>query len=123
MAGLPGDLRDQRPVYDDRPERRLQAVHGYAKALGKQAFARRTGLKRTVAGRAALGEPISSRNVAKALRALRVADDSTPRCPVDGHPVFRSGAVYCSPKCGATTRKRRQREKATKGQQGDASRD
>ena len=78
IDGLAGDLRDRRPVYDDGA--RLQAVIEYAQALGKRAFSRRTGLKATVAGRAAEGERISKANVHKALRALRVDDGSPRRC-------------------------------------------
>ena len=113
IDGLAGDVRDRRPVYDDGAW--LQAVIDYAQALGKRAFSRRTGLKATVAGRAAQGEGISKANVHKALRALRVDDGSPRRCAAAPckRPVFRLGAIYCSPRCKATSRKRRQREKAT----------
>ena len=112
IDGLAGDLRDRRPVYDDGA--RLQAVIDYAQALGKRAFSRRTGLNASVAERAAKGEGISKANVHKALRALRVDDGSPRRCAAEPceRPVFRAGAMYCSPKCSATASKRRQREKA-----------
>jgi hypothetical protein len=111
IDGLAGDLRDRRPVYDDGA--RLQAVIDYAQALGKRAFSRRTGLKATVAGRAAEGERISKANVHRALRALRVDDGSPRRCAAEPckRPVFRVGARYCSVRCRRREEKRRQREK------------
>jgi hypothetical protein len=121
IDGLAGDLRDRRPVHDDGA--RLQAVIDYAQALGKRAFSRRTGLKASVAGRAAEGERISKANVHKALRALRVDDGSPRRCAAEPckRPVFRLGAIYCSPRCKATSRKRRQRERANETSREEAA--
>ena len=45
-------------------------VYEQARRLGKRAFADRTGLPPTVAERAAMGKPISRRNIDTALRAL-----------------------------------------------------
>ena len=112
-AGLPGDLAVARPVYNDGE--RLEAVQRWARAIGPRPFARRTGLALKVAERAALGRPIAARSVRRALRALRVADGSTPRCPVDDRPIFRSGARFCSPRCRNRAAKARQRARAAAG--------
>jgi hypothetical protein len=108
--GLPGDLSVVRPTYD-RGER-LEAIHAWAATLGPRAFARRTGLPLKVAERAALGRRVSKQSVAKAIRALRVVDGATLRCPVDDRPVLRSGARFCSPRCRETAAKRRKRARA-----------
>ncbi len=79
LLGLPGDLGTYRPRYDDAE--RLSAVHKVAQAMGKRAFQRRTGLPATIAERAAAGCPIGRRNLAKALRALRIDDGSTHGAP------------------------------------------
>jgi hypothetical protein len=112
VAGL-GDLAAARPLYDDGE--RLEAVQRWARALGKRAFARRTGLPLKVAERAALGRPIAARSVRRALRALRVVDASTPTCPVDGRPIFRAGARFCSARCRNRVAKARQRARAAAG--------
>jgi hypothetical protein len=119
IAGLPGDLRDQRPVYDEA--KRADVASAWAKAFGPRRFARRAGVSVSASGRAALRGRISKVNVNRALRTLRIADSSTPTCPVDDRPVFRAGAMYCSPKCRATARKRRQRERAEETSQEDAA--
>jgi hypothetical protein len=119
IAGLLGDLRDRRPVYDDA--KRADVAVAWAKALGPRRFARRAGVSISASGRAALRGRISKVNANRALRAFRIADSSTPMCPVDGRPVFRAGARYCLPKCRATARKRRQREKAAVGEAAGAA--
>ena len=68
-----------------------------ARRTGKRAFARLTGLPATVAGRAALGLPISAANVERALQVL--TGRRTERlCALDGceQPVLRPNAHYCS---------------------------
>ncbi|MDA8040133.1 MAG: hypothetical protein M0Z69_13475, partial [Actinomycetota bacterium] len=116
IDGLPGDLARFRPAYDPEgeAERRLAFVQRRAAALGKRAFARRTGLPLKVAERAALGRRISRRNVAKALRALRFVDASTPRCLECERAVVgrRAGSLYCSTRCRDRAAKRRRRERA-----------
>jgi hypothetical protein len=93
-----GDLRSHRPVHEDAD--RAAFVHEHARKLRKRAFADRTGLPPTVAERAALGEPISPRNVDIALRALLAGHDGRT-CALDGcdEPVTRAGAKFCSPRC------------------------
>jgi hypothetical protein len=90
-----GDLAVRRPVYDDGE--RLSLVQSLARSIGPRPFSRRTGLAPKVAERAALGRPISSRNVARALVALGV-EPSTPTCGLDGceEPVPRPNARYCT---------------------------
>jgi hypothetical protein len=92
--GLPGDPRQRRIVYAEAD--RLDTVTRWAKALGPRAFARRSGLPLKVAERAALGRPISSSNVTKAVRALRLDDGTGNRCACGcGQPVLRGrGARY-----------------------------
>jgi hypothetical protein len=115
IDGLPGDRARFRPVYDPAgdADRRLAFVQKRAKALGKRAFARRTGLPLKVAERAALGQPIADRNVRRALKALRFVDASTPRCPECGRPVLgrRGGSIYCSERHRGRAAKRRRVER------------
>ncbi len=90
------DLRSRRTIH--REARRLSAVNRAASAEGPRGFARRTGLPLRVAERAALGKPISVRNVAKALEVLGSHDPSDRRCALDGceETVRRPNAQYCS---------------------------
>jgi hypothetical protein len=113
IDGLPGDLRDRRPVYDEA--KRADVAIAWAKALGPRRFARRAGISVSASGRAALRGRISKANVHKALRALRVDDGAPRRCAAEGCelPVFRVGARYCSVRCRRREEKRRQREKAS----------
>ncbi|MGH9291924.1 MAG: hypothetical protein ACRD0B_00200 [Acidimicrobiales bacterium] len=116
IEGVPGDLGKFRPQYDPAGDaaRRLLFVQRRAQAMGTRAFARRTRLPLTIAKRAALGRPVSARNVAKVLRALRYADETTPRCPECDAPVVgrRKGATYCSRRCQDRGAKRRRAERA-----------
>ena len=93
--GIPGELRARRTAYDDA--NRLAVVQRLAKAHGPRRFARRAGLPLKVAERAALGQPISKGNTARALRALRVDDGTARCCALDGcdHLVYRPNAIYC----------------------------
>jgi hypothetical protein len=60
LLGFP-ELASYGPHYDDA--KRLEAVQGFARALGSCPFVRRTGLPLKVAERVALGKPVSRRNV------------------------------------------------------------
>ncbi len=68
-----------------------------ARHLGPRPFARLTGLALKVAERAALGQPISSRNVERAIEALG-SPCPERRCALSGceRPVPRPNARYCS---------------------------
>jgi hypothetical protein len=57
-----------------------------------------TGLKPTVAKRAARGLPISTKNVAKAIKALSAVDGTEQTCALDGcdEPVIQPGAKFCA---------------------------
>jgi hypothetical protein len=94
--GLPGRLAAHRPQYDDAE--RMVAVHHWAGVMGARAFQRTTGLPLKVAARAAGGQPINARNLAKALKALRINDGTFPTCALDDcqHPVYRGGARFCN---------------------------
>ena len=91
-----GHLRSRRTIHQDAD--RLAAVQTAAGGLGYRAFARRTGLPESVAKRAAKEQPISTRNVGRALKALGMADGSQRPCCLDGcnEPVPRPNANYCS---------------------------
>jgi hypothetical protein len=90
--GAPGELDRYRPVYADAE--RLSMVHDRAAELGPRAFARLTGLPLKVAERAALGRAIAARNVARALRALRIDDGTRPCACGCGEPVLRGRTAY-----------------------------
>jgi hypothetical protein len=108
--GLPGDLVARRPVLQDAE--RLGAVHDEAKRLGSRAFSRITGLPLTVAERASTGQPVSARNVAKALAALgQLSRSHFPLCDAQRceEPVTRKGAKYHASRCRDREKKRRKR--------------
>jgi hypothetical protein len=111
LDGLPGDLGERRPVYEDA--QRAAAIGARAQSMGPRRFARLSGLPLKVAERAALGKPISARNVARALRALSVDSSGPRRCPVDGRAVFgRSDTVYCSARCKDRAYRQRRRTRS-----------
>lgn len=90
-----GNLRIRRPVH--READRLPAVQNDARRLGKREFARLTGLPATVAERAAKGQPISARNVATALAALRTAkSDRVCELPGCDAVLGRGARRFCS---------------------------
>lgn len=115
VDGLPGDLGSHRPVYDPEGDaaRRLSFVQARATAMGPRRFARRTGLPLRTAKRAALGQRIGAASVKKALRALRYADSSSPRCLEDNRPIVgrRDGSTYCSELCSGRAARRRRAER------------
>jgi hypothetical protein len=94
LAGEGVNASDHQVVYDEGDAAAF--VQEEAQRLGKRAFSDRSGLPLSVAGRAALGKPISQRSVDAALRALLAARDERP-CALEGcnHPVARPNALYC----------------------------
>lgn len=104
------DLEGRRPLHVDAD--RQAAIHAVARQLGKRAFGRLGGLSPTVAERAASGQPISERNVERALRSLAAAG-ALPTCAADGcgEPVLRAGARYHEPGCRKREGDRRYRER------------
>lgn len=90
------DLSSRRPVY--READRLTMVQAVAAEMGKRRFADRTGLKPTVAERAARRRPISRRNVLRALEALATESEPRATCGFEGceEPLSRPNATYCS---------------------------
>jgi hypothetical protein len=87
---------DHQAVYSEGD--RAGFVTERARAMGKRAFARLTGLPATVAERAALGLPISVANVEQALFEVTGRMGTERRCALDGceQPVLRPNANYCS---------------------------
>jgi hypothetical protein len=88
------DPGTERPVYNRG--QRLAAIRAIADDLGPREFARRTGLSMGVTHRAASGDPISARNVEKAVQALRT-EPPVCTCALDGcdEQPAGPGAVYC----------------------------
>jgi hypothetical protein len=80
-----------------------------ASKLGPRAFARMSGISREAALRLANGKPVQAATIRKTLANLRIVTSDTHRCQVCQEPVFRIGALYCSPRCRETDKKRRQR--------------
>ena len=95
LADPDGEATDYEVVYGEGAPGAYVAER--AGQMGKRAFARRTGLPATVAGRAARGLPISAANVERALSAL-CSDPNVRRCALDGceAPVARPNAKFCS---------------------------
>jgi hypothetical protein len=108
-ALLPGeDASGLRAVYDDEGRAR-EHLRGLVNALGPRAFARRAGISRKASQRLKDDKVVRATTMRLALRNLQMCTPKTRRCPVDNEPVFRSRATYCSGRCKATARKRRQR--------------
>ena len=110
IVGPDADTSNVRAVYDEGDAAKFLARR--SDEIGPQAFARLAGVSRDAAQRLKDGKPVQAATIRRALRNLRIRTSETHICPVDGRPVFRAGARYCSPKCRAAAKKRRQREKA-----------
>ena len=111
IVSLDADTSDIRAVYDDGEAEAF--VVRRAIEVGPQSFSRRWDIPVDTAKSWTSGRKRpEADSVRRVLRAMRIRTSNTPTCPVDGHPVFRAGTRYCSPKCRATAAKRRQREKS-----------
>jgi hypothetical protein len=119
LVGPDADTSGVRAVYDEGDAADYLARR--SDEIGPQAFARTAGVSRDAAQRLRDGKPVRAATIRRALRNLRVRTAETPTCPVDGRPVFRAGARYCSPRCKATARKRRQRERANETSREEAA--
>jgi hypothetical protein len=105
------DTSSVRAVYDEGDAAGFVVHH--ATEIGPQSFSRRYNIPLdTVESWACGRKRPSAGSVHRVLRAMRIRTEETPTCPVDGRPVFRSGAAYCSVRCRRREEKRRQREKA-----------
>jgi hypothetical protein len=102
------DTSGVRAVYDEG--RAADYLARRAAEIGPRAFARLAGIDRKQAQRLKDRKPVREATIRRALRSLRVGAE-TPPCPVDGRPVTGAGSTYCSPRCRATARKQRQRER------------
>jgi hypothetical protein len=109
LDGLPGDVRERQVLYENAE--RILVLQHIAASLGPRRFARRSGLPLKVAERAALGKPLSRRNVTKGLRAFRMNGDEKP-CALPGctRTVSRPNALYCSPSHAKRAYRMRKRE-------------
>ncbi len=111
MVGPDVDTSGVRAVYDEGDAAGFVVRH--AIEIGPQSFSRVYSVPLDTVENWACGRKRpNAGSVRRVLRAMRVRTVETPKCPVDDRPVFRAGARYCSPKCRATARKRRQRERA-----------
>jgi hypothetical protein len=104
------DTSGVRAVYDEGDAANYLARR--SDEIGPRAFARTAGISRDAAQRLKDGKPLRAATIRRALRNLRIRTSETPICPVDGRPVFRSGAAYCSVRCRRREEKRRQRERS-----------
>jgi hypothetical protein len=110
--GSPGGLDSYRPVYDDAD--RLGMIYRYAREVGPQRFARLTGIALRVCERAAAGQPISPRNVAKALPAMERSEVSRKCACCDEEFVpRRSDQRFLDRRHRERAKKRRQRKVTT----------
>jgi hypothetical protein len=110
IVGPDVDTSGVRAVYDEGDAADYLARR--SDEIGPRAFARTARISRDAAQRLKDGKPVRAATIRRALRNLRIRTAETPTCPVDGRPVFRAGARYCSPRCQALAKKRRQRERA-----------
>ncbi|MGO9195970.1 MAG: hypothetical protein ACLQK4_02430 [Acidimicrobiales bacterium] len=104
------DTSGVRAVYDAGDAAGFVARH--AAEIGPRSFSRRYGVPLDTAKGISSGRKRPRQaTVRRVLRAMRVESPETPPCPVDGRPVPKAGSTYCSPRCRATARKQRQRER------------
>jgi hypothetical protein len=109
LAEPSADTSALRALYSDGEPLAYLAIQ--ARVLGPRRLARAAGISPRAAQRLRDGEAVRSSTIQKALAHLRAATANIPCCPVDGRPVFRRGATYCSPGCRGTASKRRQRQR------------
>jgi hypothetical protein len=119
IVGPDVDTSSLRAVYDEGDAADYLARR--SDEIGPRAFARTARISRDAAQRLKDGKPVRAATIRRALRNLRIRTAETPTCPVDGRPVFRAGARYCSPRCQATARKHRQRERANETSREEAA--
>jgi hypothetical protein len=119
IVGPDVDTSGVRAVYDEGDAADYLARR--SDEIGPRAFARTARISRDAAQRLKDGKPVRAATMRQALRNLRIRTAETPTCPVDGRPVFRAGARYCSPRCQATARKHRQRERANETSREEAA--
>jgi hypothetical protein len=113
LVGPDADTSGVRAVYDHGDAAGFVVRH--AAEIGPESFSRRYDVPPDTAKSLSSGRKRPSvATVRRVLRAMRVRTAETPTCPVDGRPVFAAGRTYCSPRCRATARKRRQRARARK---------
>jgi hypothetical protein len=111
LVGPAADTSGVRAVYDEGDAAGFVARH--AAEIGPQSFSRCYDVPLDTAKSLSSGRKRpSDATVRRVLRAMRIRTAETPTCPVDGRPVFAAGKTYCSPRCQATARKRRQRARA-----------
>jgi hypothetical protein len=111
LVGPDADVSGVRAMYDDGDAPGF--VAGLAAVIGPQSLSSRYGVPPDTAKSLSSGRKRPSRTtVAKVLQGMRMRVADAGTCPVDRQPVAGAGKTYCSPRCRATARKRRQREKS-----------
>jgi hypothetical protein len=119
MTGLPGNLRDRRPLYlddDGHAPGQREALVLLARRLSYAEFARRGRTTPRVAKVIATGVLPRPSVVRRILRSLRDAERQGRTCALEGcsHPIHRANRRFCEccPSHKARANKRSQRAKA-----------